>query len=128
MTKTGGVAIMRHLFEVKDGKVKKIVNKFRKQWQYHLMLLPGVVAIFIFSYIPLYGVIIAFQDYNPGMGFHSPWVGLENFEFVFRQPNFVRTIWNSFYIAVLKIIGGIVVPVTFALLLNEIASDKVKRI
>jgi putative aldouronate transport system permease protein len=97
------------------------------QWQYHIMLIPGIVAIAIFSYIPLYGIVIAFQKYNPAMGFNSPWVGLENFRFIFKQPNFVRTIWNTFYIAVFKIAGGIVVPVTFALLLNEVPGTGVKK-
>lgn len=97
------------------------------EWQYHLMLVPGVVAIFIFAYIPLYGVVIAFQKYNIALGFGSPWVGFENFRFLFMQPNFVRTIWNTFYIAVFKIIGGIIVPVIVALLLNEVRSVRVKK-
>jgi putative aldouronate transport system permease protein len=97
------------------------------QWQYHVLLIPGLIVIFIFAYIPLYGIIIAFQDYNPAMGFGSPWVGLDNFRFLFRQPNFVRTIWNTFYIAILKIIGGIIVPVIFALLLNELRSTRMKK-
>jgi putative aldouronate transport system permease protein len=105
-----------------------MLAKFKKQWQYHLMLLPGVILVLIFSYIPLYGVIIAFQDYNPGMGFSSPWVGLENFKYLFSQPAFLRTIWNTFYIAFFKLIGGIVVPVFFALLLNELISNKLKRV
>ena len=105
-----------------------MLAKFKKQWQYHLMLLPGVLLVLIFSYIPLYGVIIAFQNYNPGMGFSSPWVGLKNFQYLFSQPAFLRTIWNTFYIAFLKLIGGIVVPVVFALLLNELISNKLKRI
>ena len=62
-----------------------MLAKFKKQWQYHLMLLPGVLLVLIFSYIPLYGVIIAFQNYNPGMGFSSPWVGLKNFQYLFSQ-------------------------------------------
>lgn len=102
-------------------------SKLKKQWQYHLMLLPGVILIFIFSYIPLYGVVIAFEKYNPGMGFSSPWVGMDNFVYLFSQPAFLRTIWNTFYIAVFKLIGGIVVPVVFALLLNEVFSSKIKR-
>ncbi|RJV27577.1 sugar ABC transporter permease [Coprococcus sp. AF18-48] len=105
-----------------------MLAKFKKQWQYHLMLLPGVLLVLIFSYIPLYGVIIAFQNYNPGMGFSSPWVGLKNFQYLFSQPAFLRTIWNTFYIAFFKLIGGIVVPVVFALLLNELISNKLKRI
>lgn len=100
----------------------------KKQWQYHLMMLPGVILTFIFCYIPLYGIIIAFEKYNPGLGFSSPWVGLENFKYLFSQPGFVRTIWNTFYIAVFKLIGGIIVPVIFALLLNELYSEKLKRV
>jgi putative aldouronate transport system permease protein len=107
-------------------KRKKKTN-FTMEWQYHLMLVPGVVAIFIFAYIPLYGVVIAFQKYNIALGFGSPWVGFENFRFLFMQPNFVRTIWNTFYIAVFKIIGGIIVPVIVALLLNEVRSVRVKK-
>lgn len=102
-------------------------TKLKNQAQYHLMLLPGVIITFIFCYIPLYGLIIAFEDYNPGMGFASPWVGLQNFRFLFNQPNFVRTIWNTLYIAVFKLILGIIVPVTFAVLLNEMRSHKLKR-
>jgi putative aldouronate transport system permease protein len=97
------------------------------QWQYHLMLVPGVVAIFIFAYMPLYGVIIAFEKYNPALGFGSPWVGWENFRFLFSQQNFVRTIGNTFFIAIFKIIGGIVVPVIVALLLNEIRNTSIKK-
>lgn len=91
------------------------------------MLIPGVIVIFIFCYVPLYGLIIAFENYNPGLGFHSPWVGMENFEFLFSQPNFIRTIWNTIYISFFKLVGGIVVPVFFALLLNEIGNRKLKR-
>jgi putative aldouronate transport system permease protein len=98
-----------------------------KQWQYHIMLIPGVVAIFVFAYMPLYGIIIAFEKYNPALGFGSPWVGWENFRFLFGQSNFVRTIWNTFFIALFKIIGGIIVPVIVALLLNEIRSALVKK-
>jgi putative aldouronate transport system permease protein len=97
------------------------------QWQYHVMLIPGVVAIFIFAYMPLYGIIIAFEKYNPALGFGSPWVGLENFRFLFSQPNFVRTIRNTFFIAIFKIIGGIVVPVIVSLLLNEIRHTSIKK-
>lgn len=109
-------------------KKKISKTKLKNQAQYHLMLLPGVIITFIFCYIPLYGLIIAFEDYNPGLGFASPWVGLENFRFLFNQPNFLRTIWNTLYIAVFKLILGIIVPVTFAVLLNEMRSDKIKRV
>ena len=106
---------------------KNIRKHLKNEWGYHLMLLPGVILVFVFSYIPLYGVIIAFQDYNPALGFASPWVGLKNFQFVFSQPDFVRTIWNTLYIAVFKILGNIAVPVIFALLLNEVKNVFFKR-
>jgi putative aldouronate transport system permease protein len=96
-------------------------------WQYYAMLIPGVVVTFIFCYIPLYGVIIAFEDYNVGLGFSSPWVGLQNFRYVFNQPTFTRTIWNTLYMSVWKLALRIVVPVTVAILLNELRSDKLKR-
>lgn len=108
--------------------MKNMKKRLKREWQMHLMLLPGILLIFIFSYIPLYGLVIAFEDYNPGRGFSSPWVGLKNFQFLFSQPNFVRTIWNSLYIAVFKMLGGISVSVLFALLLNEIGNKILKRI
>jgi putative aldouronate transport system permease protein len=104
-----------------------MLRKLRQQRTYHLMLIPSIILVFIFSYLPFYGLVIAFQDYNPGLGFNSPWVGMENFEHVFNQPNFLRTIWNTLYMSFFKIIGGIVVPVIFALLLNEVARTVIKR-
>lgn len=91
------------------------------------MLFPSIFLVIVFSYIPLYGLIIAFQKYNPGLGFNSPWVGWDNFQHVFNQPNFIRTIWNTLYMSVFKIVGGIVVPVIFALLLNEVTKSNIKR-
>ena len=107
--------------------MKSLAKKLNMQWQYHLMLIPAVVLVFIFSYIPMYGLVIAFEEYNPAMGFRSPWVGLNNFRYLFNQPNFVQTIWNTFYIAFFKIVGGIIVPVIFSLLLNEVSSRTIKR-
>ncbi|MEK3702547.1 ABC transporter permease subunit [Paenibacillus sp. FSL R7-0198] len=104
-----------------------MLRKWKQQSPYHLMLIPSLVLVFIFCYIPFYGLIIAFQNYNPGLGFNSPWVGWDNFTHIFNQPNFVRTIWNTLYMSVFKIIGGIIVPVIFALLLNEVLHSGIKR-
>lgn len=108
-------------------KKRSLATTLKRQWQYHAMLIPGVILTFIFSYIPMYGVIIAFEDFNVGMGFRSPWVGMKNFIYLFSQPTFLRTIGNTLFIAVWKLIFGIVVPVTFAILLNEMRSNKLKR-
>lgn len=104
-----------------------IKRTLKSQWQYHVMLLPAVIVVFIFSYIPLYGIIIAFEKYNPGMGFSSPWVGFDNFRYLFSQPTFLRTIRNTLFISIIKLFLGIVVPVFIAILLNEMVSDKLKR-
>jgi putative aldouronate transport system permease protein len=100
----------------------------QREGPYHLLLLPCVVVVFIFSYVPLYGLVIAFQRYNIARGFSSPWVGLANFRQIFSQAQFPRTIGNTLYIAVFKIIGGVIVPVFFSLLLNEIQNVRFKRI
>ena len=102
-------------------------EKLKNQWQYHLMLLPGVLVVLIFSYIPMYGLIIAFEKYNVGAGFSLPWVGLENFRYLFNQPTFTRTITNTLFIAIWKLALGIIVPVSIALLLNEMKSSRITR-
>jgi putative aldouronate transport system permease protein len=100
----------------------------RGEWPLHVMLIPPIVMIVIFNYIPLYGLIIAFQKYNPAMGFASPWVGMQNFKRLFDQPSFIQLIWNTFFIATMKIVAGIIVPVVFSLLLNEIGNMATKRV
>lgn len=94
----------------------------------HLMILPGLILVSIYSYGPMIGLVMAFQDYDPVLGFFaSEWVGLENFQFVFSLPNFSDVFWNTVSIAVLKIIAGLVVPITIAILLNEIGKSMIKR-
>jgi putative aldouronate transport system permease protein len=108
-------------------KQKSLTLALKSQWPCHVMLIPCVLAVFIFHYIPLYGLVIAFERYNIARGFTSPWVGMANFRQLFGQANFIRAVWNTLYIAVFKIAGGIIVPVTFALLLNELRNQKIKK-
>lgn len=105
-----------------------MIKRFRKDWPFHLLLLPGVILTFIFSYIPMYGLVMAFQDYNPGLGFFkSPWVGLANFKLIFSQPQFLNAINNTLSISFFKLVLGTLFSVVFALLLNEIRSTMNKR-
>jgi len=72
---------------------------------------------------------MAFQDYNPGLGFSgSPWTGLANYRFLFSSPQFVRTIWNTLFMSFWKIFLTVIMSVTFALLLNEVRSMTFKRV
>jgi len=92
------------------------------------MLIPGLVLLIIFHYIPMYGVIIAFQNYNPGLGFtRSPWVGLKNFNFLFNLPTFELLIRNTLVLAVSKLVTLQICAVGLALLLNEVRSALFKR-
>uniref|UniRef100_UPI00403F0844 ABC transporter permease n=1 Tax=Paenibacillus sp. FSL R5-0517 TaxID=2921647 RepID=UPI00403F0844 len=93
-----------------------------------LMLLPAVILTFIFAYIPMGGLVIAFQDYKPWLGFaKSSWIGLEHFQFLFSMPENVKVIWNTLIIAGLKLIGGLIAPLIFALLLNEVRKETFKK-
>ena len=76
-----------------------VLTRLKKEWPYLLMLTPGVILTLIFSYGPIYGIKMAFQDFNPGLGFDgSPWVGLANFRLIFQQAQFINTIYNTFFI------------------------------
>ena len=106
-----------------------IIDRFGREWPLHLMILPAFVITLIFSYGPMYGLIMAFQDFTPALGFQrSPFVGLENFRWVFSQPAFVRTIYNTLFISIFKIVLGTSAAVFFSLLLNEIRSIFFKRV
>ena len=92
----------------------------KRAWPLYVMLLPGVVFVLLFRYYPMYGVVIAFQDFSPAKGFAgSPWIGWANFEFFFSLPEFRRILSNTLIIAVSKITLDQVGAVILALLLNE---------
>lgn len=93
------------------------------------MLLPGLVMILLFSYVPMAGVMIAFQKFIPAKGLFGDqkWVGLDNFEYVMNLPSFTQVLWNTLFISSLKLILGLIIPLVFAILLNELASNVIKR-
>ena len=108
-------------------------KKKNKYWNsetisYQLMLLPGIIMLLIFIIVPLFGIVIAFQNYVPAKGIlGSEWVGLEWFKYIFIMPDGLQVFWNTLVIAVGKIIMNIIVPVAFALLLNEAKNKLFKR-
>ncbi|MBO4884721.1 MAG: sugar ABC transporter permease [Clostridia bacterium] len=94
------------------------------------MLLPVMVLIFIFSYIPLWGVIIAFQNYLPGSPFFDPanWVGLKHIQQFLKSIFFVRLLTNTIRLSLLSIAFTFWVPIIFALFLNEVTNLRFKKI
>ncbi|OMD37084.1 ABC transporter permease [Paenibacillus odorifer] len=105
-----------------------LTRMWKREWPLHLMLVPGIVLVLIFSYIPMAGITMAFQKYVPNKGlFGSPFIGLKNFQLLMDYPDIGRIFFNTVYIAVMKIVAGMVVPVTIAILLNELRKEWVKR-
>lgn len=94
----------------------------------YLMLLPVVAFYVIFSYVPMYGIVLAWKNYRHTMGIlGSPWVGWENFEVVFRNAGMIPAIRNTIVISLLKLVICFPAPIILALLLNEVTSRIFKR-
>jgi len=85
------------------------------------MMAPGYIWLVLFSIVPMFGIILAFQDFNPVMGiFKSTWIGFENFNYMFKMDDVRQVFINTVVIALFKLIGNLFIPLIFALLLNEL--------
>lgn len=103
-------------------------KRLKREIPFHLMLLLPMLFLAVFSFAPLFGILMAFQDYIPAKGIlQSRWVGLENFDFIFSLPSSRQIFANTIIISLGKLAAGIIVPVFFALLLNEIRVIAFKR-
>lgn len=99
----------------------------RNRWLY-VMLLPGVVYFLVFKYLPMWGVLIAFQDYQPFLGFGgSQWVGLKHFRMFFGDAIFWKLFANTFILAFYNIVFFFPMPILIALLLNEVRVELFKK-
>ncbi len=111
-------------------KEKTVYVSWKRQLPLYLMLAIPALFVLIFSYGSMVGIIMAFQDYIPGKGwyvFGSEFIGLENFRQLFDLPNIGSVIYNTVFIAIMKIITGLVFGVGVALMLNEVRSKSLKR-
>ena len=91
----------------------------------YIMVLPVLIYYILFAYLPMYGITIAFQDYDPALGYTgSPWVGLQNFKDFFKSVYFFRILKNTLHISLASIIFGFPAPIILALLINEVTSKK----
>ena len=117
----------------KSGKSR--IDKKESKWAYikknyvlYLFLLPAVLLVFIFNYIPMYGVLIAFQDFSVTKGiFGSDWVGLDHFRSFLTSPNFIRIFMNTIKLSVYGLIIGFPVPIILALMLNQVRRMNIKK-
>ena len=113
----------------KQPKKKTLIPKLIRDKYLILLFIPGLLYLIIFRYLPMLGVVMAFQDFNPFMGFfHSEWVGLKNFITFFSGMYFWVTIRNTLVLNFYVLIISFPVPIIFALLLNEVRNYSFKRL
>ena len=114
---------------LKKNKIYLLEAELKKNWLLYLMFLPIAVYYLLFAYKPMYGALIAFQDYEPMKGMAgSDWVGFRHFIDFFTNYYFWRILKNTVVISVSTIIFGFPAPIILALLLNEVTNSKFKRV
>lgn len=120
--------------QVNKGKLTKKEKRklnFKRHRSVLLFVLPALIYVFIFSYLPMYGILVAFQDFIPGdqiIGEYTVWVGWQNFEDFFNMPNFNEIFWNTFLLCLLGFLVGFPLPIIVALLLNSLRGQKFKKV
>ena len=106
-----------------------VLSGIRKDGALYVMLLLPVCYYILFHYVPMYGVTIAFKDYNPFQGiFGSPWVGLDVFRDIFKMKEFSRAVRNTLVLNMLNLFLGFPMPILLAIMLNEVRQTKLKRV
>lgn len=109
-------------------RVTWLADHFKREWQIYVMLAPMVIWFIIFLYKPMYGLQVAFKDYSIFRGVAaSPWIGLEHFETLFANSQFLRAVKNTVFISALSLIFGFPVPILLALMFNEIINALFKK-
>ena len=114
--------------ELKGSRWDRFVDHVKNDWQLYLMLIPTIVWLLLFLYKPMYGLQVAFKDYSVFRGLDgSPWVGLEHFQTLFGNDQFLRAIKNTFLISFYSLIIGFPMPILLALMFNEILNQTFKK-
>lgn len=103
-------------------------EKMKRDKLLYVLLIPGLVLTIIFKYVPMYGALMAFKDYNPMLGvFNSPWVGLKHFTDFIQSPNFMILVVNTLKISVYGLLLGFLPPIILAISLNQLMNKKIKQ-
>ena len=107
---------------------QRLKKDFKDHWELYLMALPVVIYFLLFNYLPMAGIVMAFQKYSMRKGiFGSGWVGLQNFQRFFSSPNFWRLLRNTLLISFYGLLFSFPLPIVFALCLNEVRNAKFKK-
>ena len=114
--------------QMKQIRRRTLKQEIRHSWPLYVLVLPAFILAVIFCYIPMGGLVMAFQNYKPWLGITgSEFVGLENFRQIFEFQESYQAIINTIIIATSKIVLGLIVPVVMALLLNEVKQLGLKK-
>ena len=109
-------------------KKKGFFRTLKGQYQLMIMSVPMLLYVLLFNYAPMWGWIIAFQEYKPELGLlGSKWVGMKNFEFLFSKQDFILSIRNTFAMSLINLVFGTVSAILLAILLNEVRNRTFKR-
>lgn len=115
--------------KINEERKKKLVKIWKRDRTLCLMVLPAILLLFVFHYIPLYGVLMAFENYVPVKGiWGSKWVGLKHFKSFFNDPFCFRILKNTLLLGIYSILFSFPMPIIFALLVNELRNGKFKRV
>ncbi len=110
-------------------KQKHLRNAFGRDKFLYAMMIPGLIWFIVFKYVPMYGVSIAFRNYNIFQGFaNAPWVGFANFEKMFNYPAFWQAFNNTIVLSIMKLLIAFPMPILLALMINEIRNSRCKKI
>lgn len=111
-----------------DVKPKSRLRAFRNERQLYLMSVPFLIVVFVFSYVPIWGWVMAFQKYKLNRTFfEQQWVGLQWFVEIFQDPRFFNALTNTLGMSLLSLAVNFTFPIIFAILLNELRSQLFKR-
>ncbi len=109
-------------------QVKRSLKLMKRHWQFYLLISLPLLYIIVFCYVPMPGVLMAFERYSPSKGlFGSEWVGLRNFKQFFASPSNTRIIWNTLRIGLYSLIAGFPIPIILAIAVNEVANKRFKK-
>jgi putative aldouronate transport system permease protein len=110
-------------------KKSSFIQEIKKNHLLYLLTLPGMLLIFVFAYLPIFGIAIAFQDYDPRKGvFGSKFIGFENFRFFIESDEIFRVLFNTVFLNLLFIFVGMIISVSIAIIFSELQSKKFKKV
>lgn len=113
----------------KESKTSKMMKQLKKSGPLYVLLLPSIILLMCFTYLPMYGLLIAFKDFSPALGiWESPWVGLKHFIQYFNSYQFDLTITNTLNISIYSILVGFPLPIALAILCNQIRIGMFKKV